>query len=115
MSAILEVNGLHYYYGAIHALKGISFYVNQGEKVTLIGANGAGKTTTLRSICGLLDSRGTRGEILFEGVPIQKLPAHRITKLGLCQVLEGRHVFPRLTVEENLVLGAYLRVDTKNI
>jgi branched-chain amino acid transport system ATP-binding protein len=116
MSAhILEVNDLHYYYGSIHALKGISFYVDEGEKITLIGANGAGKTTTLQSISGLLDSIGIRGEILYEGKPIQKKPAHVIAQKGLVQVLEGRHIFPRLSVLENLVLGAYLRDDRKNV
>ncbi|MDR1508067.1 MAG: ABC transporter ATP-binding protein [Synergistaceae bacterium] len=116
MSAhILEVNDLHYYYGSIHALKGISFYVDEGEKITLIGANGAGKTTTLQSISGLLDSIGIRGEILYEGSPIQKKPAHVIAKKGLVQVLEGRHIFPRLSVSENLALGAYLRNDRKNV
>jgi branched-chain amino acid transport system ATP-binding protein len=112
---ILEVNGLHYYYGSIHALKGISFYVDEGEKITLIGANGAGKTTTLQSVSGLLDSIGVRGEILYEGKPIQKKPAHAIAKMGLVQVLEGRHIFPRLTVLENLTLGAFLRDDRKNV
>jgi branched-chain amino acid transport system ATP-binding protein len=112
---ILEINNLHYYYGSIHALKGISFYVDEGEKITLIGANGAGKTTTLQSISGLLDSAGIRGEILYEGQPIQKKPAHVIAKKGLVQVLEGRHIFPRLSVLENLALGAYLRDDHKNV
>jgi len=115
MAAILEINNLHYRYGAIHALKGVSLHVNEGEIVTIIGANGAGKTTMLRSISGLLDANGISGEILFEGNPIQKKGAHKIASMGLCQVLEGRHIFPRLTVEENLQIGAYQRKDTAGI
>lgn len=115
MSVMLEVRDLHYYYGNIHSVKGISFHVEQGEMVTLIGANGAGKTTTLQTISGLTNARGVRGQILFEGRPIQKLSGHKIAQMGLSQVLEGRRVFGKLTVEENLLTGAYLRKDTKNI
>lgn len=115
MAALLEINDLHYRYGAIHALKGISLYVNEGEIVTLIGANGAGKTTMLRSISGLLDASGISGEILYMGKPIHKKGAHKIAGMGLCQVLEGRHIFPRLTVEENLQVGAFQRKDTAGV
>lgn len=115
MSAILEVQNLHYYYGSIHSVKGISFYINEGEMVTLIGANGAGKTTTLQTISGLTSSRGVRGRIIFNGQEIQKLRGHNITRLGLSQVLEGRRIFSKLTVFENLHVGAYLRNDTKDV
>ena len=115
MAALLEVQDLHYYYGNIHSVKGISFEINEGEMVTLIGANGAGKTTTLQTISGLTDPRGVRGRIVFRGHEIQKLRGNKITRLGLSQVLEGRRIFPKLTVEENLMVGAYLRKDTKNI
>ena len=115
MSALLEVQDLHYYYGNIHTLKGLSFEVEEGEMVTLIGANGAGKTTTLQTISGLTPPRGIQGKIIFNGREIQKMRGHRITALGLSQVLEGRHIFPKLTVEENLRVGAYLRKDTKKI
>lgn len=115
MSALLEVQDLHYYYGNIHTIKGLSFEVEEGEMVTLIGANGAGKTTTLQTISGLTPPRGIQGKIIFNGREIQKMRGHRITALGLSQVLEGRHIFPKLTVEENLRVGAYLRKDTKKI
>lgn len=115
MAPIIEINDLHYKYGAIHALKGISLHVDEGEIVTFIGANGAGKTTMLRSISGLLETRGLTGEIKFMGKPIQKKGAHKIASLGLFQVLEGRHIFPRLTVEENLHIGAFQRKDTAGI
>ena len=115
MKPLLEVHDLHYYYGNIHSVKGVSLYVNEGEIVTLIGANGAGKTTTLQMISGLTNPAGVHGEILFDGQPIQKKKGNKIVALGLMQVLEGRHVFPKLTVEENLFMGAYLRRDTKNI
>lgn len=101
MSPILELKDFHYYYGNIHAVKGVSLYVNEGEIVTLIGSNGAGKTTTLRSISGLTKPQGIRGEIIFNGKKIQGMSGHKITALGLMQVLEGRHVFSKLTVEEN--------------
>lgn len=115
MAPILELKDFHYYYGNIHAVKGVNLYVNEGEIVTLIGANGAGKTTTLQSISGLTNSKGVRGEIIFNGKKIQRLPGNKITGLGLVQVLEGRRIFSKLTVEENLMVGAYLRNDTKNI
>lgn len=115
MAPLLEVRDLHYYYGNIHVLKGINMYVNEGEIVTLIGANGAGKTTTLRTISGLTSASGIRGEILFKGKPIQGVSGHKIMGMGLSQVLEGRHIFSKLTVMENLTIGAYLRKDRKNI
>lgn len=115
MAPILELCDFHYYYGNIHTVKGINMVVHEGEMVTIIGANGAGKTTTLQSISGLKDAKGIQGKIIFNGKEIQKFPGHKITALGLCQVLEGRHVFSKLTVEENLMTGAYLRKDSKNI
>jgi len=111
---VLEVKDFHFYYGAIHAIKGISMYVNEGEIVALIGGNGAGKTTTLRSISGLLGPIN-HGEIFFNGELINKKKPHKIAAAGLSQVLEGRHVFPQLTVKENLMLGAYSRKDIKGI
>jgi len=107
--AVLEVRDLDVHYGGIHALKGVSFTVEQGQIVTLIGANGAGKTTTLRTISGLL--KPTRGSVTFSGRPITALPAHTIVAHGLAHVPEGRGIFANLTVEENLQLGAYLRDD----
>lgn len=111
--SLLEVSDIHTYYGNIHALKGISITVNQGEIVTLIGANGAGKSTTLKTISGLLRPR--QGEILFEGKAIAGTPAHAVTGLGLVQVPEGRRVFAQMTVHENLEIGAYLRNDNAAI
>lgn len=111
--AILEVRDLHVYYGMIHALKGVSFHIKQGEIVTLIGANGAGKSTTLRAISGLTPK--SQGEIIFEGQDLDKFPAHKIVGLGLSQVPEGRRVFPQLSVEDNLALGAYLRKDGQEV
>ena len=108
---VLELKNVHAYYGHIHALKGISLTVEEGEIVTLIGANGAGKSTTLRTISGLVRPRV--GEVLFLGRPIHRLPAHEIVALGIGHVPEGRRVFPRLTVEENLEIGAYLENDPK--
>ena len=107
--ALLELQDVHTYYGNIHALKGISFGVNEGEIATLIGSNGAGKSTTLRTISGLLSPR--QGQITFAGRRIDTVPAHDIVKLGLCQSPEGRRIFPRLTVLENLEMGAYIRKD----
>jgi len=107
--ALLEVSGLDVHYGGIHALKGVSFTVEEGKIVALIGANGAGKTTTLRAISGLL--KPSRGSILFNGRPIQGLAAHTIVEYGLAHVPEGRGIFANLTVDENLQLGAYLRND----
>ena len=115
MSAILELVDFHYYYGNIHSVKGINLQVNEGEMVTLIGVNGSGKTTTLQSISGLTKARGIRGKILFQGKEIQGMSGNRIAAMGILQALEGRHVFSKLTVEENLMTGAYLRRDTKKI
>ncbi len=113
--ALLEVENLHYYYGAVHALQGISFTVDEGEMVTLIGANGAGKTTTVQAISGLIDPKGIRGSIRFNGREISGLKGHKITQMGISQVLEGRRIFPQLTVVENLEMGAYLRKDAGSI
>ena len=110
---MLEVNNLNVFYGAIHALKGISLTVGDGELVSLIGANGAGKTTTLRAISGLLPIAS--GSILLDGKDLQKVPSHKIISLGLAHVPEGRHVFARMTVEENLRMGAYIQRDQKSI
>ncbi|EFO81475.1 ABC transporter related protein [Oscillochloris trichoides DG-6] len=109
--ALLELRNVHTYYGKIHALKGISIMINQGEIVTLIGSNGAGKSTTLRTISGLLTPR--QGEVLLNDKPIHNIPAHEIVKMGVAQSPEGRKIFPRLTVLENLELGAYLH-DTRS-
>lgn len=107
--AILEIRGLHVHYGIIHALKGISFTVRKGEIVTLLGANGAGKSTTLRAISGLIAK--SEGQVFFEGRDLEEVPAHQIVGRGLSQVPEGRRIFAGMTVEENLLLGAYLRKD----
>jgi branched-chain amino acid transport system ATP-binding protein len=107
--ALLQVNDIHVYYGAIHALKGVSVSVEEGEIVTLIGANGAGKSTTLRTISGLLRPR--EGTITFAGEPLNRLPADQIVCRGLCHVPEGRRIFANLTVAENLQMGAYKRRD----
>ncbi|MGQ9599642.1 MAG: ABC transporter ATP-binding protein [Anaerolineae bacterium] len=111
--ALLEVNTIHTYYGAIHALKGVSIYVDQGEIVTLIGANGAGKSTTLNTICGILHPR--QGTIYLDGEPIHGLPAHEIVARGVAQAPEGRRVFGRLNVIENLEMGAFARKDKAGI
>jgi len=111
--ALLEVNDIHTYYDAIHALKGITISVDEGEIVTLIGANGAGKSTTLNSICGLYHPRS--GTIYLDGEPIHELPAHEIVQRGLSQAPEGRQVFGRLSVTENLKMGAYTRTDKEGI
>ncbi|MDZ7379672.1 MAG: ABC transporter ATP-binding protein [candidate division KSB1 bacterium] len=111
--ALLEVNNIHTYYGHIYALKGISLTVDKGEVVTLIGANGAGKTTTLKTISGLLHPR--QGTILLEGERINGLPPHEIVARGIGQAPEGRQVFTRLTVQENLEMGAYSRKDKEGI
>lgn len=110
---MLELNRINTFYGKIQALRDVSLKVEDGEIVTLIGANGAGKSTTLMSICGVIHPRS--GEILFEGKPIQQLPAPDIVKRGISQVPEGRLIFPELTVRENLDLGAFLRRDKKGI
>jgi len=109
--ALLEVNGLHTFYGTIEALKGISLEVDEGEIVTLIGSNGAGKSTTLRSISGLTPPR--EGSIRFDGLEIGETPPQEIVRLGISQSPEGRKVFQRMTVRENLDLGAYLRRDNE--
>ena len=108
--ALLEVKDLEVYYGVIRALKGISFEVNEGEIVTLIGANGSGKTTTMQSVIGLIPSRN--GQVIFEGKDITKTPCHKIVHLGMSQVPEGRRVFQELTVYENLMMGAYSQKNT---
>jgi branched-chain amino acid transport system ATP-binding protein len=110
MAALLEIDDIHTYYGSIEALKGISLEVNEGEIVTLIGSNGAGKSTTLRSVSGLTPPR--TGAIRFRGRDVSKMPAQEIVALGISQSPEGRHVFQRMTVKENLELGAYLRRDS---
>lgn len=110
---MLEIKDLHTYYGNIHALKGVSLTVKEGEVVTLIGSNGAGKTTTLRTIQGLLRPR--QGTVLFEGKPLESLSTEAIVRLGISQSPEGRLIFPRMTVQENLEMGAYLRNDTLGI
>ena len=111
--ALLEVKNLEVCYGVIRALKGISFEVNQGEIVSLIGANGAGKTTTMQSIMGLIPIKS--GTVTYDGQVINKIPGHKLVSLGMSQVPEGRRVFQELTVYENLVLGAYAQKDKKKI
>jgi branched-chain amino acid transport system ATP-binding protein len=111
--AMLEVKDLHTFYGNIEALKGVSIEVEEGECVTLIGSNGAGKSTTLRSISGLSPPR--QGSIRFEGREITETPPQEIVSMGVAHSPEGRHIFPRMTVFENLMLGAYLRRDEDNI
>src|SRR5215510_181919 len=107
---LLQVSGIHTFYGHIEALKGIDLTVKQGEIVTLIGANGAGKSTLLMTICG--SPRAREGSILFEGKNISKLPTYEIMRMGIAQSPEGRRIFPRMTVLENLKMGA-LTADTK--
>jgi len=111
--ALIELKDIHTYYGNIHALKGISFTVEKGEIVTLIGSNGAGKTTTLKTISGLL--RPKKGSITLDGKRIDRVPPHDIVALGICQTPEGRRIFPRLTTLENLEMGAFLSRDTLQI
>ena len=111
--AMLEVKNLKVHYGVIQAIKGISFEVNEGEVIALIGANGAGKTTTLQTITGML--KPSEGEILFEGQDIVKVPGHKIVSMGMAHVPEGRRVFAELSVYENLKLGAYTRKDKNEI
>ncbi|MBQ0988381.1 ABC transporter ATP-binding protein [Streptomyces sp. F63] len=113
MTALLEVEDLRVAYGKIEAVKGISFSVEAGQIVTLIGTNGAGKTTTLRTLSGLI--KPLSGKIMFDGRPLNGVPAHKIVELGLAHSPEGRHIFPRLTIAENLQLGAFLRRDTSGI
>ena len=104
---LLKATDLNVYYGAIHAIKGVSFEVNEGEIVTLIGANGAGKSTTLKTISGMLRSR--TGSVEFEGKDISKIPAYKLPAMGIAHVPEGRRIFQELTVTENLEMGAYTR------
>lgn len=110
---MLEIKDLNVFYGAVHAIKGISLTVQDGELVSLIGANGAGKTTTLHTITGLIPAAS--GEILMNGTNLQKITASNIIRLGMAHVLEGRHVFARMTVEENLYMGAYIEKDRRKI
>ena len=107
--AMLEIKDIEVYYGMIQAIKGISFEVNEGEVIALIGANGAGKTTILHTITGLLSPK--KGSVVFEGKDITKVPAHKIVSLGMAHVPEGRRVFAELSVYENLKMGAYTRKD----
>jgi branched-chain amino acid transport system ATP-binding protein len=111
--ALLEVNNVHTYYGYIHALKGISFTVDEGEIVTLIGSNGAGKSTTLRTICGLMQPR--EGTVFFKGDNIHEFQSHEMVSKGVAMVPEGRGVFAKMSVKENLELGAFYRNDTAGI
>ena len=110
---MLVVDNIHTYYGNIHAVKGVSFKIEQGTITTLIGANGAGKSTTIKTICGLLHPK--EGSILLNGQPIHKLDADKVVTLGIGYVPEGRRVFPVLTVDENLDMGAYTRNDKAGI
>ncbi len=111
--SMLSVENLHVYYGMIHAIKGLSFEVNEGEVITLIGANGAGKTTTLHTITGLL--RPKSGHVFFEGKDLTKTPAHKIVEMGMAHVPEGRRVFQNLSVYANLKLGAYTKKNKTEI
>jgi branched-chain amino acid transport system ATP-binding protein len=110
---LLELRDVHTYYGNIHALKGISMTVNQGEIIALIGGNGAGKTTTLRTICG--QQRPKRGEVFHKGQPLAGVPVHHMVGRGIAHVPEGRRIFPRLTIRENLEMGAFSVNDQKLI
>ena len=110
---LLEVKDLEVYYGMINALKGISFHVDRGEIVSLIGANGAGKTTTLHTITGLIRPRG--GSVIYKGTDLTKVPAHKIVSMGMVHVPEGRRIFQGLTVQENLMMGAYSQKDKAKI
>ena len=106
---MLKIEDLHVYYGEVHALRGVSLEVRRGEIVTLLGNNGAGKTTTLRSISGMLRSR--TGKITLDGAPVTGVAAHDVVRMGIAHVPEGRRIFKRLTVKENIALGAFLRKD----
>lgn len=110
---MLEINGISSFYGNIQALHNVSLKINEGEIITLIGANGAGKTTTLLSVSGIVQPK--YGEILFKGEPIHRMKPDKLVSMGICQVPEGRHIFPQLTVAENLDLGAFLRKDKDGI
>ncbi len=111
--AMLSVKDLHVYYGMIHAIKGVSFEVNEGEIIALIGANGAGKTTILHTISGLISAKS--GSINFEGTELTKVSAHKVVSLGMAQVPEGRRVFSQMTVFQNLKMGAYTRSDKEEM
>lgn len=111
--AMLAIKNLNVYYGVIHAIKGVSFEVNEGEVIALLGANGAGKTTILHTITGLVPAKS--GSVEFEGQELTKIPAHKIVSLGMAHVPEGRRIFLELTVFENLSMGAYTRKDKKEI
>ncbi len=111
--ALLEVSGLETYYGAIQALKGIDFHVNKGEIVTMIGSNGAGKSTTIKSISGLAEIK--KGQIVYNEQTLNAMKTHEIIQLGIAHVPEGRRIFPKLTVRENLLLGAFVNRDKKNV
>jgi branched-chain amino acid transport system ATP-binding protein len=113
VTALLELEGIKVRYGGIEAVKGISFSVDEGELVTLIGGNGAGKTTTLKTISGV--KRPSEGSIFFQGERIDEFPADRIVKLGICQAPEGRRIFARMSVRENLTMGAYVRSGSEGI
>ena len=113
MAAILEVKDLQVYYGVIQALKGISFEVNQGEIIALIGANGAGKTTTLQTITGMIPSKG--GSIIYDGQDITRMPGYKLVPMGIAHVPEGRRVFAEMSVLQNLKLGAYTRSNKNEI
>ena len=110
---MITIENLHTYYGNIHAVKGVSFEIPKGKITTIIGANGAGKSTTIKTICGLLHPR--EGRILLNGTPIQMVSPDKVVRLGVGYVPEGRHIFPVLTVEENLEIGAYHRTDKAEI
>jgi branched-chain amino acid transport system ATP-binding protein len=110
---MLEINNISTFYGNIQALHDVSLKINEGEIITLIGANGAGKTTTLLSVSGIVQPKS--GEILFRGEPIHRMKPDKIVQMGICQVPEGRHIFPYLTVSENLDMGAFLRKDREGI
>lgn len=112
MTPLLHIKDLHVYYGAIHALKGISLSIEEGEMVTLIGSNGAGKSTLLKTLSGLLKPR--QGEMIYQGIRLGELAPHKIVAAGIAQVPEGRQIFANLTVKENLELGAYSRRDGKS-
>ena len=111
--SMLEVKDLQVYYGVIQALKGISFHVEQGEVIALIGANGAGKTTTLQTLTGIIPAKA--GSISFGGKELTKTPAHKIVEMGMAHVPEGRRVFADMSVYENLLMGAYTRKDKNEI
>ncbi len=111
--SLLEIHDLEVYYGVIQAIKGVDFHVNEGEVIALIGANGAGKTTILHTVTGLLSA--ANGSIMFDGVNISKVPAHKIVAMGMAHVPEGRRVFANLTVLQNLKMGAYTRKDKAEV